>query len=100
MSLLTWRRWNKQDANTSRKPARKPRRGQPHALRLELELLEDRTMPSTFLVTNTNPFWAVGIAYLSIAYLAIMGAVAVWFVLRTGGQPEVETPATESALAK
>lgn len=55
---------------------------------------------SNFLVTNTNPFWAVGIAYLSIACLAIMGAVAVWFVLRTGGQPEVETPATESAMAK
>jgi len=55
---------------------------------------------SNFLVTNTNPIWAVGISYVSIACLAIMGAVAVWFVLKTGGQPEVETPVTESALAK
>jgi len=45
---------------------------------------------SSFLVTNTNPNWAVGIAYVSIAFLAIMGAVAVGFVLMTGGRAEVE----------
>lgn len=55
---------------------------------------------SNFLVTNTNPIWAVGVSYVSIACLAVMGAVAVWFVLKTGGQPEVETSATETALAK
>jgi len=44
---------------------------------------------SNFLVTNTNPNWAVGIAYASIALLAIMGAVAAGYALRTGGRPEV-----------
>jgi len=50
---------------------------------------------STFLVTNTNPTWAVVIAYVSIALLAIMGALATGYALRTGGQPE----ATETASA-
>ena len=45
---------------------------------------------SNFLVTSTNPNWAVGIGYVSIACLAIMGAVAVGFVLMTGGRAEVE----------
>ncbi len=44
---------------------------------------------SNFLVTNTNPLWAVGIAYVSVAMLAIMGAVAVWYTLRTGGRAEI-----------
>lgn len=48
---------------------------------------------SNFLVTNTNPFWAVGIAYVSIAFLAVMGAIAVGYVLITGGRAEAE-PAT------
>ncbi len=42
-----------------------------------------------FLVTNTNPIWAVGLAYVSVALLAIMGAIAVIYVLWTGGRPEV-----------
>jgi hypothetical protein len=46
---------------------------------------------SQFLVTNTNPIWAVGIAYASVAAIAIMGAIAVTYVLRTGGRPEVST---------
>lgn len=46
---------------------------------------------SNFLVTNTNPNWAVGIAYVSIALLAILGAVAVGYVLKTGGRAEVES---------
>jgi hypothetical protein len=46
---------------------------------------------SQFLVTNTNPIWAVGVAYASVAAIAIMGAIAVVYVLRTGGQPEVST---------
>ncbi len=43
---------------------------------------------SSFLVTSSNPNWAVGIAYVSIALLAIMGAVAVGYTLRTGGRAE------------
>jgi hypothetical protein len=56
---------------------------------------------SNFLVTSTNPNWAVGLAYISVALLAIMGAVAVAYTLRTGGRADVtETqdvaPATPS----
>ena len=53
---------------------------------------------SNFLVTNTNTSWAVGIAYVSIVLLAIMGAIATLYALRTGGRAEVseaETPATK-----
>ncbi len=54
---------------------------------------------SNFLVTNQNPnqWWPVGIAYVSIALLAIMGAIAAIYALRTGGRAEVseaETSAT------
>ena len=54
---------------------------------------------SNFLVTNTNTSWAVGIAYVSIVLLAIMGALATFYALRTGGRADVaeaETPATTS----
>lgn len=44
---------------------------------------------SNFLVTNTNPLWAVGIGYVSTALLAIMGAVAAGYTLITGGRAEV-----------
>ena len=44
---------------------------------------------SNFLVTNTNKPWAVGIAYVSVALLAIMGAVAAGYTLKTGGRAEV-----------
>ena len=44
---------------------------------------------SHFLVTNTNQNWAVGVAYVSVALLAIMGAIAAIYALRTGGRPEV-----------
>ena len=50
---------------------------------------------SNFLVTNTNPGWAVALAYVSIASLAIMGAIAAWYALRTGGRPEEAEPASE-----
>src|SRR5215469_14818411 len=43
----------------------------------------------SFLVTNTNPIWAVGVAYLSIALIAVMGAVAVGYALRSGGRAEI-----------
>src|SRR6266516_4949165 len=52
---------------------------------------------SNFLVTNQNPNWAVGVAYVSVALLAIMGAIATIYALRTGGRAEVseaEAPAT------
>ncbi len=44
---------------------------------------------SNWLVTNTNPQWAVGIGYVSTALLAIMGAIATGYVLITGGRAEV-----------
>jgi len=43
---------------------------------------------SASLVTNTNPTLAVLLAYVSIVLLAIMGAIAAGYALRTGGQPE------------
>jgi hypothetical protein len=49
---------------------------------------------SSFLVTNTNPGWAVALAYVSIALLALMGAIAAWYALRTGGRAEVQEPAS------
>lgn len=49
---------------------------------------------ANFLVTSTNPNWAVAMAYISIAALAILGALAVAFNLKTGGQPEVEATPT------
>ena len=48
----------------------------------------------SFLVTNSNPGWAVGMAYVSIALLALMGAIAAWYTLRTGGRAEVQEPAS------
>ena len=49
---------------------------------------------SKFLVTNSNPGWAVGLAYVSIALLAIMGAIAAGYTLITGGRAEVQEPAS------
>jgi hypothetical protein len=46
------------------------------------------------LVTNTNQGWAVALAYVSIALLAIMGAIAAWYALRTGGRADVQEPAS------
>lgn len=55
---------------------------------------------SNFLVTSSNPTWAVGIAYVSVALLAIMGAIAAIYTLRTGGRPEVsETPEARPTTA-
>lgn len=51
---------------------------------------------SKFLVTASNPNWAVGLSYVSIGLIAVMGAIAVGYTLRTGGQAEVP----ESAAAK
>jgi len=53
---------------------------------------------SQFLVTNSNPGWAVGMGYVSVALLAIMGAIAAGYVIRTGGRAEHEM-ATETSEA-
>lgn len=52
---------------------------------------------SSFLVTSSNPVWAVGLAYVSIALLALLGAVAAGYTLITGGRAEMPaaTPAAE-----
>jgi hypothetical protein len=47
---------------------------------------------SDFLVTSSNPNWAVGMAYVSIALLAILGGVAAGYTLLTGGRAEVPEP--------
>ena len=54
---------------------------------------------SAFLVTSSNQVWAVGFAYVSVAALAIMGAVAVVYVLRTGGQDAAPAGATAPSTA-
>jgi hypothetical protein len=50
---------------------------------------------SNFLVTSGNPGWAVGLAYVSIALLALLGAIATGYTLITGGRAEM--PETASA---
>lgn len=45
---------------------------------------------SNFLVTSSNPGWAVGLAYVSIVLLAVLGAIAAVYTLRTGGRAEVQ----------
>ena len=54
---------------------------------------------SNFLVSHSNPQWAVGIGYVSTALFAIMGAVAAGYTLITGGRAEVPeaTQASEAA---
>jgi hypothetical protein len=54
---------------------------------------------SNFLVTNTNPFWAVGLAYVSVGLLGLLGAFAVGYVLKTGGRAEASDTA-ETAEAR
>jgi hypothetical protein len=50
---------------------------------------------SNALVTNTNPTWAVALAYVSIALLAIMGAIAAGYTLITGGRADMPAEFTE-----
>ena len=45
---------------------------------------------SNFLVSNSNPNWAVALAYVSIVLLAILGAIAAGYTLTTGGRPEAQ----------
>lgn len=52
---------------------------------------------SNFLVTSSNPDWAVGIGYVSIVLLAILGAIAAGYTLKTGGRADAsETPGSAS----
>src|ERR1700730_9763046 len=52
---------------------------------------------SQFLVPRSNPTWAIGLGYVSIALLAILGALAAGYTLKTGGLAEVpETQETAS----
>ena len=50
---------------------------------------------SLFLVTNSNPTWAVGIGYVSIALMAILGAIAAGYTLLTGGRAEAQEPVSD-----
>lgn len=54
---------------------------------------------SDFLVTSSNPTWAMGITYVSMALLAILGAVAAAYTLRTGGRADV-SEVQEPSLSK
>lgn len=53
---------------------------------------------SNFLVTSSNHIWAVGLSYVSVGLLAVMGGVATWYALRTGGRAEQELE--QSAASK
>ncbi len=44
---------------------------------------------SKFLVTSSNPGWAVAMAYISVVLLAIMGAIAAVYVVKTGGRAQI-----------
>ena len=51
---------------------------------------------SNWLVTGTNNNWAVGLAYVTTALFAIMGAIAAGYTLITGGRAEVPEATTAS----
>lgn len=51
---------------------------------------------SNWLVTSTNPFWAVGLCYVSIGLMAVLGAIAAGYTLITGGRPEAGAAPTEA----
>jgi hypothetical protein len=46
------------------------------------------TNVSAFLVTNSNPTWAVALGYVSVALLALLGAIAAGYTLKTGGRAD------------
>ena len=49
---------------------------------------------SDFLVTSSNQSWSVPLTYVAIAIVALLGALAAGYTLKTGGRPEVaEAPA-------
>lgn len=54
---------------------------------------------SNAMVTATNPVWAVGFAYISIVLVAIMGAIAALYAIRTGGRPEAISEPSQTPAA-
>lgn len=57
------------------------------------------TPVSAFLVTSSNPTWAVALGYVSVALLALLGAIAAGYTLKTGGRADA-TETQESASQK
>jgi hypothetical protein len=49
---------------------------------------------SQFLVTSSNTNWAIALAYISVALLAIMGAIAAIYVVMTGGRAKASPSTT------
>lgn|SRR5579884_1051624 len=49
---------------------------------------------SDFLVTASNQSWAVPLTYAAIGAVAVLGAVAAGYTLKTGGRAEAEVEAT------
>jgi len=72
----------------------------PYILGVQLNAVATGTVLdiSNFLVTSSNTTWAVAISYISVALMAILGAVAVIYSLRTGGraEAEIEEPAVSN----
>ena len=66
----------------------------PYVLGVQFNQVAKGTLKniSDFLVTSSNPNWAVAMSYVSIALLAILGAIAAIYALRSGGRPEIEEP--------
>jgi hypothetical protein len=48
---------------------------------------------SQFLVTNTNPVWAVGIGYGAIGIISVLGAVAAYYSTRIAAHPVADAEA-------
>lgn len=52
---------------------------------------------TSWMVTASNPVWAVGFAYVSIGLLAIMGAYAAIYAILTGGRADLEARVAPAA---
>jgi hypothetical protein len=72
----------------------------PYVLGVQFNAVATGTLGtiSSFLVTSSNPNWAVGIGYVSIALLAIMGAAAAGYTLFTGGRAEASASSSGDRL--
>lgn len=72
----------------------------PYMLGVQANAIATGTLAdiSNWMVTSTNPIWAVGFSYVSIALIAIMGAYAAIYAIRTGGRADLmETSSTPAA---
>ncbi|MGA7670594.1 MAG: hypothetical protein WBW04_09235 [Nitrolancea sp.] len=45
---------------------------------------------SDFFVTNSNTDWSLPLTYISVGLLAVLGAIAAGYTLKTGGRAEAE----------